>query len=69
MSRVLRLTRIWPALRRIFQEDIIPGEGLVRGPVMDKAGLHLLYVHSCWEPKGEQTKATKPEWMNNVMKD
>merc|ERR1712146_602247 len=47
----------------VFKEDVPPGDGVVRGPVMDKEGLHLLYVHTCWEPKGEQTKGTKPEWM------
>ena len=44
----------------VFQEDVLPGEGVVRGPVMDKEGLHLLYVYSCWEPKGEKSKPTLP---------
>jgi len=50
----------------IFKEDVTPGNGEVRGPVMDKEGLHLLYIHTCWEPKGEQAKATKPEWMKKL---
>lgn len=42
----------------IFQEDVVPlknggAGGVVRGPIgtsFQKAGLSLIYVHTCWEP-------------------
>lgn len=42
----------------IFQEDVVPVAnggtgGVVRGPIgtsFSKAGLSLIYVHTCWEP-------------------
>ncbi|KAL1504568.1 hypothetical protein AB1Y20_008354 [Prymnesium parvum] len=59
-----RLGLRWDA--EIFQEDVLPGDGVVRGPVMDKEGLHLLYVHTCWEPKGEQTKGNVPDLLKKI---
>jgi len=63
----------------IFQEDVKPVEfggtgGVVRGPIGTsfggKAGLSLIYVHTCWEPKGMSSVGAMldpPESLKNKM--